>query len=499
MILQQPLRADSMREDDGEPLLDYVHRYLPSWLAHLRSLGHDPALLDDALVLVRGTYRAPPPFVARGARVPLPAAPRPALAKRPASPAGSWDSGSSASGSDSELDDLTPGADCPPAVKSVTTATATVSVSTVANVTAPGSSSSPASSSEAMTAAAAAVTAVDAAMAKPVVTTGPVAEASARRRMHAAKFVCEICGTALTTKRNLEGHLNAHLGKKEYKCAHCNEWFTRTWDRKRHEKRMHAHLLGSSGSSATASSSSFSVGTGSTSGTVSSQAYAPPLGVPVRRVWASPEQMDEPPPQTPSRDAGHRPYAHAHPDLAPKVEEDMLEESASTAPGVRTLRSPERPNSTWTTIATTPPPPSDRSQGSRPAPQSQPTLSPSISVAKPIVTTAPVADASNRRRTREAKFVCEICGRALTTKTNLEGHRNAHLGKKEHKCSICNEPFAREWDRKRHEKRTHSRGSGQSHSLLTPAAGAPPYSANVGVFRLVKDAKVPPTNVTDVS
>lgn len=42
-------------------------------------------------------------------------------------------------------------------------------------------------------------------MAKFVVTTGPVRQASARRRTHEARFVCEICGTALTTKRNLEG------------------------------------------------------------------------------------------------------------------------------------------------------------------------------------------------------------------------------------------------------------------------------------------------------
>jgi hypothetical protein len=42
-------------------------------------------------------------------------------------------------------------------------------------------------------------------------------------------------------------------------------------------------------------------------------------------------------------------------------------------------------------------------------------------VAKTVVTTGPVAMASDRRRTREAKYVCDICGRALTTKTNLEG------------------------------------------------------------------------------
>jgi hypothetical protein len=42
-------------------------------------------------------------------------------------------------------------------------------------------------------------------MANIVVTTGPVRQVNARRRTHEARFVCDICGTALTTKRNLEG------------------------------------------------------------------------------------------------------------------------------------------------------------------------------------------------------------------------------------------------------------------------------------------------------
>lgn len=42
-------------------------------------------------------------------------------------------------------------------------------------------------------------------IAKQVVTTGPVAEASAIRRTHAAKFECDICGVHLTTKTNLDG------------------------------------------------------------------------------------------------------------------------------------------------------------------------------------------------------------------------------------------------------------------------------------------------------
>jgi uncharacterized Zn-finger protein len=77
-------------------------------------------------------------------------------------------------------------------------------------------------------------------------------------------------------------------------------------------------------------------------------------------------------------------------------------------------------------------------------------------IAKQVVTTGPVAEASAIRRTHAAKFVCEICGVALTTKTNLEGHRKSHLGLKEHKCSLCDKSFTRDWDRKRHEK-THAK------------------------------------------
>jgi hypothetical protein len=53
-------------------------------------------------------------------------------------------------------------------------------------------------------------------VAKAVVTSGPVAMASARRRMHAARFVCDICGTALTTKRNLEGGAHPSYQKSHH-------------------------------------------------------------------------------------------------------------------------------------------------------------------------------------------------------------------------------------------------------------------------------------------
>lgn len=86
----------------------------------------------------------------------------------------------------------------------------------------------------------------------------------------------------------------------------------------------------------------------------------------------------------------------------------------------------------------------------------QPPPSPSSVVTKPVVTTDPIAEASSKRRTHEARFECEICHKKLTTKTNLDGHRNSHLGVKEFKCQFCDKAFTRDWDRKRHEK-THSK------------------------------------------
>lgn len=77
-------------------------------------------------------------------------------------------------------------------------------------------------------------------------------------------------------------------------------------------------------------------------------------------------------------------------------------------------------------------------------------------IAKAVVTTDPVSEASARRRTHEARFQCDLCGKWLTTKTNLEGHRKSHLGVKDFQCGVCDKPFTRDWDRKRHE-RTHSK------------------------------------------
>ena len=60
--------------------------------------------------------------------------------------------------------------------------------------------------------------------------------------------------------------------------------------------------------------------------------------------------------------------------------------------------------------------------------------------------------------------------RACADARARSGHRNAHFGRKEHKCSVCDESFAREWDRKRHERRSHASAGVGAGAGANPAA-----------------------------
>ncbi|KAJ2920621.1 hypothetical protein H1R20_g16473, partial [Candolleomyces eurysporus] len=60
--------------------------------------------------------------------------------------------------------------------------------------------------------------------------------------------------------------------------------------------------------------------------------------------------------------------------------------------------------------------------------------------------------ASVKRRTKEAKFVCEWCQQTFTTNHNLKNHRNVHLGIKEHSCSRCHREFTTQSVLARHMK-----------------------------------------------
>ncbi|KAJ2918440.1 hypothetical protein MD484_g1917, partial [Candolleomyces efflorescens] len=61
-------------------------------------------------------------------------------------------------------------------------------------------------------------------------------------------------------------------------------------------------------------------------------------------------------------------------------------------------------------------------------------------------------NASVKRRTKEAKFVCEWCQQTFTTNHNLKNHRNVHLGIKEHGCQKCGREFTTQSVLARHMK-----------------------------------------------
>ncbi|RDB25685.1 hypothetical protein Hypma_006889 [Hypsizygus marmoreus] len=62
--------------------------------------------------------------------------------------------------------------------------------------------------------------------------------ASARRRKKPANFSCHICSQLLTSKDNLNNHLDAHEGIRRHKCEHCPESFRTRSVLKRHQKSI---------------------------------------------------------------------------------------------------------------------------------------------------------------------------------------------------------------------------------------------------------------------
>jgi hypothetical protein len=61
-------------------------------------------------------------------------------------------------------------------------------------------------------------------------------------------------------------------------------------------------------------------------------------------------------------------------------------------------------------------------------------------------------EASNKRRKNEAKHICQLCGRALTTKHNVKNHMKSHFGIKDNKCDDCGKGFTTGHVLKRHWK-----------------------------------------------
>jgi hypothetical protein len=60
--------------------------------------------------------------------------------------------------------------------------------------------------------------------------------------------------------------------------------------------------------------------------------------------------------------------------------------------------------------------------------------------------------ASEARRTKEARFKCDICSQTFTTNHNLKNHLNVHLGVKEHSCGSCRRDFTTQSVLARHMK-----------------------------------------------
>ncbi|THH17909.1 hypothetical protein EW146_g3007 [Bondarzewia mesenterica] len=77
-------------------------------------------------------------------------------------------------------------------------------------------------------------------VAKPNVTTTATADASMKRRINEAKFVCDVpgCGSTFTRHFNLKGHKRSHNDEKPFQCKWpgCGKGFARQHDCKRHEQ-----------------------------------------------------------------------------------------------------------------------------------------------------------------------------------------------------------------------------------------------------------------------
>ncbi|KAG6917508.1 hypothetical protein DXG01_002255 [Tephrocybe rancida] len=65
-----------------------------------------------------------------------------------------------------------------------------------------------------------------------------VLQASAKRRKKAATYECGTCGQKLTSRDNLNNHLDAHTGIRRHRCDYCHERFRTRSVLKRHQKSL---------------------------------------------------------------------------------------------------------------------------------------------------------------------------------------------------------------------------------------------------------------------
>jgi uncharacterized protein with PIN domain len=68
-----------------------------------------------------------------------------------------------------------------------------------------------------------------------------VVEVKEGSREDSRKFVCEVCGKSLRTRRQLIGHTRVvHLNERDnFRCEHCGKSFAWVADKARHVRRLH--------------------------------------------------------------------------------------------------------------------------------------------------------------------------------------------------------------------------------------------------------------------
>ncbi|KAF8896070.1 hypothetical protein BD779DRAFT_1493827 [Infundibulicybe gibba] len=74
---------------------------------------------------------------------------------------------------------------------------------------------------------------------KDIVGSPAIDKASSARRKKEALFQCHLCYKSLTTKQNLQHHINAHNDERNYTCERCNKAFVTPTTLNRHSKTCH--------------------------------------------------------------------------------------------------------------------------------------------------------------------------------------------------------------------------------------------------------------------
>ncbi|XP_066254732.1 zinc finger protein OZF-like isoform X42 [Euwallacea similis] len=98
----------------------------------------------------------------------------------------------------------------------------------------------------------------------------------------------------------------------------------------------------------------------------------------------------------------------------------------------------------------------------------------------------------SKKHGTDSKFICDLCGKELYSKSGLKDHMNIHQGLKPHKCELCGEGFANSTTLRLHCRRHTGerpykctmcdKAFTQSHTLkvhVRKHTGEKPYSCNI--------------------